>query len=95
MDTLTAVITTYGPYAFGLVALVCLWQLVVRPELEANREHARQIAEGTNRRLEEVRDNVRIVIEQLDDVHDAVRGDKLRATCGQPNVPTSGGRNAA
>lgn len=38
----------YGPYAFGLVALLLIWFLIVRPELESNRidyEKQQQVVE--------------------------------------------------
>lgn len=27
----------YGPIAFGLIALLCLWALIIKPELDSSR----------------------------------------------------------
>lgn len=41
MTTWEAVIQGYGPIGFGLVAVVVLWVVIVRPELAAFREARR------------------------------------------------------
>lgn len=42
VDTLRS----YGPFAFGMVALLTLWFSIVRPELEASRAVAQQSAQA-------------------------------------------------
>lgn len=45
---------TYGPYAFGTIALLCLWFLIMKPELNA----ARQAAAMNTAAIERVVDSV-------------------------------------
>lgn len=37
------IVDAYGPYAFGIIAVVTLWLLIVRPELKANRASTKEL----------------------------------------------------
>lgn len=39
-------IRSYGPYAFGIVSLLVMWQFIVRPEIDNNKINAQALLQA-------------------------------------------------
>lgn len=63
----TMLVQSFGPIAFGLVALLVIWARIVAPELRAQREMVIKIASITS----ELRESMRELGQTADRLRDA------------------------
>lgn len=63
--------STYGPYAFGTVAVLCFWFLIMKPELHAARQAAAVNTAAIERvvqSVEKIQEGAREIVHSADKI---------------------------
>lgn len=95
--TIDQFVTTYGPFAFGVITLLIIWMIIIQPELKSNRldfETHRKLLEtqgAQNIQQEQTARTIRdtaLILERVAKSLERITIDKQRAEASSTHDPS-------